>query len=224
MVESPVSQSFAARVAAAVAISGPLCGGIDPSESLLDQWGLEPDAAGLRRFGLSLRGGVRRRGAGGQAPGGLLRTLGLDRVGGPRGGHGRGPGGRSAGHRRRQARRYRQHHGRPTQGPGWIPTARWRPMPSPPCPTSVWVRSSPCSTGPPATAGASSWSCAAPIPRAGPSKRPSPTVDGDRPWRTCSWLRSPRPTGPGWSHRERSGPSSAPPWNRRRSGWPNWAV
>ncbi|MGD0312270.1 MAG: orotidine-5'-phosphate decarboxylase [Acidimicrobiales bacterium] len=52
MGEPTVPESFAARVAAAVAVGGPLCGGIDPSESLLDQWGLEPDAGGLRRFGL----------------------------------------------------------------------------------------------------------------------------------------------------------------------------
>jgi orotidine-5'-phosphate decarboxylase len=47
------TESFASRVAKAVAISGPLCAGIDPSESLLDQWGLEPDAGGLARFGLA---------------------------------------------------------------------------------------------------------------------------------------------------------------------------
>ncbi len=48
-----VPASFASRVSSAVAGSGPLCGGIDPSASLLDQWGLEPDADGLRRFGLA---------------------------------------------------------------------------------------------------------------------------------------------------------------------------
>jgi orotidine-5'-phosphate decarboxylase len=53
MVDPNVPASFASRVASAVAGSGPLCVGIDPSASLLDQWGLEPDAGGLRRFGLT---------------------------------------------------------------------------------------------------------------------------------------------------------------------------
>lgn len=43
---------FAARVAAAVAVTGPLCVGIDPSPSLVGQWGLDDDEAGLETFGL----------------------------------------------------------------------------------------------------------------------------------------------------------------------------
>ena len=43
---------FAARVAAAVARTGPLCAGIDPSPELLSAWGLSDDGPGLRQFGL----------------------------------------------------------------------------------------------------------------------------------------------------------------------------
>jgi orotidine-5'-phosphate decarboxylase len=43
---------FGERVVAAVAATGPLCAGIDPSPSLLGAWGLGDDAEGLRRFGL----------------------------------------------------------------------------------------------------------------------------------------------------------------------------
>ncbi len=43
---------FRARVAAAVAATGPLCTGIDPSAALLDRWGLPDSADGLRTFGL----------------------------------------------------------------------------------------------------------------------------------------------------------------------------
>jgi orotidine-5'-phosphate decarboxylase len=43
---------FSNRVAAAVAGSGPLCAGIDPSDALLDQWGLTDDAEGVRSFGM----------------------------------------------------------------------------------------------------------------------------------------------------------------------------
>ena len=42
---------FAARVASAVASTGPLCAGIDPSSALLDRWGLPDDPSGLREFG-----------------------------------------------------------------------------------------------------------------------------------------------------------------------------
>ena len=44
---------FRARVVAAVAATGPLCAGIDPSASLLEQWGLPDSADGLRTFGLA---------------------------------------------------------------------------------------------------------------------------------------------------------------------------
>lgn len=43
--------SFAGRVASAVAVTGPLCAGIDPSAALLGEWGLTDDADGLRQFG-----------------------------------------------------------------------------------------------------------------------------------------------------------------------------
>src|SRR5271166_1013008 len=43
--------SFSERLVAAVASTGPLCAGIDPSASLLTDWGLTDDAAGLRAFG-----------------------------------------------------------------------------------------------------------------------------------------------------------------------------
>ncbi len=46
------ADSFAARVAAAVSGSGPLCTGIDPSQALLEQWGLTDDARGLHWFGM----------------------------------------------------------------------------------------------------------------------------------------------------------------------------
>jgi orotidine-5'-phosphate decarboxylase len=45
-------EGFGARVAAAVARSGPLCAGIDPSRQLLEAWGLSDDGRGLRQFGL----------------------------------------------------------------------------------------------------------------------------------------------------------------------------
>lgn len=43
---------FSARVAAAVVGSGPLCAGIDPSQALLEHWGLTDDAKGLHSFGM----------------------------------------------------------------------------------------------------------------------------------------------------------------------------
>ncbi len=45
-----MADSFGDRVAAAVAATGPLCAGIDPSAGLLAQWGLSDDAKGLRSF------------------------------------------------------------------------------------------------------------------------------------------------------------------------------
>jgi orotidine-5'-phosphate decarboxylase len=44
--------SFGAKVRDAVAATGPLCAGIDPSVALLEQWGLDRDAGGLLQFGL----------------------------------------------------------------------------------------------------------------------------------------------------------------------------
>jgi orotidine-5'-phosphate decarboxylase len=45
-----MAESFGTRVARAVRAAGPLCAGVDPSASLLAQWGLSDDAAGLRAF------------------------------------------------------------------------------------------------------------------------------------------------------------------------------
>ncbi|MBT0995174.1 orotidine-5'-phosphate decarboxylase [Cellulomonas sp. DKR-3] len=50
----PTREPFGARLAAAMAAHGPLCVGIDPHASLLDAWGLPDDAAGLRRFSLTV--------------------------------------------------------------------------------------------------------------------------------------------------------------------------
>jgi len=44
---------FAERVAEAVAATGPLCAGIDPSADLLAAWGLPDTPVGLRTFGLT---------------------------------------------------------------------------------------------------------------------------------------------------------------------------
>ncbi len=50
--EQEAGAGFGARVAAAVARTGPLCAGIDPSPELLGAWGLSDDGTGLRQFGL----------------------------------------------------------------------------------------------------------------------------------------------------------------------------
>jgi orotidine-5'-phosphate decarboxylase len=47
-------ESFGSRLAAAMAAVGPLCVGIDPHPALLQSWGLDDDAAGLRRFSLTV--------------------------------------------------------------------------------------------------------------------------------------------------------------------------
>jgi len=47
-----VSTGFGERARAALSAHGPLCVGIDPHASLLDDWGLSQDAAGVREFGL----------------------------------------------------------------------------------------------------------------------------------------------------------------------------
>jgi orotidine-5'-phosphate decarboxylase len=47
-----MTEGFAQRVARAVAATGPLCAGIDPSPELLGHWGLEDTTEGLRAFGL----------------------------------------------------------------------------------------------------------------------------------------------------------------------------
>ncbi len=47
---SAETPSFGARVLEAVRATGPLCVGIDPSRSLLEDWGLDDDVEGLREF------------------------------------------------------------------------------------------------------------------------------------------------------------------------------
>ena len=47
-----VSAPFGERVRATLRAHGPLCVGIDPHEALLQSWGLEDSAAGVREFGL----------------------------------------------------------------------------------------------------------------------------------------------------------------------------
>ncbi|MET3718748.1 MULTISPECIES: orotidine-5'-phosphate decarboxylase [unclassified Arthrobacter] len=47
-------ESFGSRLGAAMAGRGPLCVGIDPHPALLKSWGLDDDAAGLRRFSLTV--------------------------------------------------------------------------------------------------------------------------------------------------------------------------
>ncbi len=47
-----MTEGFADRVARAVAATGPLCAGIDPSSDLLDHWGLDDTPAGLETFGM----------------------------------------------------------------------------------------------------------------------------------------------------------------------------
>ncbi|GAA2014991.1 orotidine-5'-phosphate decarboxylase [Microbacterium ulmi] len=44
--------SFGARLRAALDARGPLCVGIDPHERLLEEWGMDASAAGVREFGL----------------------------------------------------------------------------------------------------------------------------------------------------------------------------
>ncbi|MGM9470708.1 orotidine-5'-phosphate decarboxylase [Pseudarthrobacter sp. YS3] len=47
-------ESFGSRLGAAMSARGPLCVGIDPHPALLKAWGLDDDAAGLRRFSLTV--------------------------------------------------------------------------------------------------------------------------------------------------------------------------
>jgi orotidine-5'-phosphate decarboxylase len=48
-----MTEGFAARVAGAVAATGPMCAGIDPSADLMAAWGLADTPVGLRTFGLT---------------------------------------------------------------------------------------------------------------------------------------------------------------------------
>lgn len=50
--------TFGQRLAAAMDEHGPLCVGIDPHPSLLEEWGLSDDVDGLRRFALTVLEGV----------------------------------------------------------------------------------------------------------------------------------------------------------------------
>jgi len=45
--------TFGTRLHAAITARGPLCAGIDPHASLLREWGLDDDVAGLERFALT---------------------------------------------------------------------------------------------------------------------------------------------------------------------------
>ncbi|BDZ38274.1 hypothetical protein GCM10025863_08880 [Microbacterium suwonense] len=49
-----MTASFGSRLRTALDAYGPLCVGIDPHAALLEQWGLNQDAAGLRSFGLAV--------------------------------------------------------------------------------------------------------------------------------------------------------------------------
>lgn len=51
---APGRESFGSRLGTAMAVRGPLCVGIDPHPALLKGWGLDDDAAGLRRFSLTV--------------------------------------------------------------------------------------------------------------------------------------------------------------------------
>jgi orotidine-5'-phosphate decarboxylase len=51
--DDDMTDGFATRVARAVAATGPLCAGIDPSADLLGAWGLGDTPDGLRTFGLT---------------------------------------------------------------------------------------------------------------------------------------------------------------------------
>jgi orotidine-5'-phosphate decarboxylase len=53
--------AFGARLAAAMDAHGPLCVGIDPHASLLADWGLPDDAAGVREFALRVMDAVAGR-------------------------------------------------------------------------------------------------------------------------------------------------------------------
>ncbi len=123
-----MTDGFATRVAKAVAATGPMCAGIDPSSDLLAAWGLPDTPVGVRTFGL-----VCVEAFAGVVPVvkpqvAFFERLGIGRAGRPGGRPGRGPRRRTAGHRRRQAGRHRLDHGglrlglaRPGQ-PAWWPT------------------------------------------------------------------------------------------------------
>ena len=51
---APGRESFGSRLGAAMAARGPRCVGLDPHPALLKSWGLDDDAAGLRRFSLTV--------------------------------------------------------------------------------------------------------------------------------------------------------------------------
>ena len=72
--EDAMADSFGDRVAAAVAGTGPLCAGIDPSAASARGLGAERRRHGAALVLRHLRRGVRRRGERGQAAGRLLRA------------------------------------------------------------------------------------------------------------------------------------------------------
>ena len=51
-------ETFGTRLRAAMDTRGPLCVGIDPHASLLRDWGLDDDPAGLERFAMTVRRGA----------------------------------------------------------------------------------------------------------------------------------------------------------------------
>ncbi len=214
---------FAARVAAAVARTGPLCAGIDPSPELLSRLGPERRRARTSSVRTALRGGVRRSGAGGQAPGGVLRALRFSRGGGPRGVAGRGPVFRSPGHRRRQAGGHREHHGglrpgvaRPRQ-PAVCRRRHRGAVPGvgrPPAHDRSGRGQRPGRAG-----GGPELQSRGPVPAAGPDRR----GDRVRPSRTFCWRASPSSTATDASRRGRWARWWEPPWVPPNSAWPTWA-
>ena len=54
MTNSTGREPFGSRLGVAMEARGPLCVGIDPHPALLKSWGLDDDAAGLRRFSLTV--------------------------------------------------------------------------------------------------------------------------------------------------------------------------
>ena len=105
-------EPFGARLRRAMDERGPLCVGIDPHASLLADWGLNDDVAGLERFTPHGRGGAGRPGRRPQAAVRVLRALRLARHRRAGEGRRRGARGRRAGPDGRQARRHRLDHGR----------------------------------------------------------------------------------------------------------------
>ena len=90
-------EPFGARLRRAMDDRGPLCVGIDPHASLLAEWGLNDDVAGLERFTRTVVEALGRPGRRPQAAARVLRALRLARHRRPGAGGRGGPGGRRAG-------------------------------------------------------------------------------------------------------------------------------